>query len=130
MKLVEYKKLYNFSKKILTKCGLNKFTSESVSFSICQSSLRGVDSHGIKLLPHYVNSSITGRKNPKANFKFKKIFPSLITLDADHGYGITAGFKAIDYGVKVATKQGIAAISVYNSTHCAALAPGFFPRHR
>ncbi len=76
-KKINYNDIHYFVKKILLKVGLNKHSAESVTLGLCETSLRGVDSHGIRLLPHYVKSVIKGRKNPKPNFKLYKPYPSL-----------------------------------------------------
>ena len=47
-----YKDILKFHQDILSKIGLDDFSVESVSTGLCETSLRGVDSHGIKLLPH------------------------------------------------------------------------------
>tara|TARA_B100000579_G_C22845556_1_gene864113 strand:- start:2741 stop:3781 length:1041 start_codon:yes stop_codon:yes gene_type:complete len=122
MKHIRYKNLLTFSKKILINEGLNNFSSNSVSEALCLASLRGVDSHGINLLTHYVNSAKYGRKNKNPNFKFNLVFPSFGVLDADNGFGIAAGYKAINYGIKIAKKNGISAVAVKNSSHCGSLA--------
>ena len=119
---INYNKLLKFTYKIFKKVKLNEFSAKTVSLGICEASLRGVDSHGIKLFPHYVKSSITGRKNPKPKFKFYKKFESAYLLDADNGYGIAAGFKAIDKGIEVAKKKGICMVGVKNSSLPGALA--------
>ena len=66
-KAINYKDLKVFAKKILLKIGLDKFSANTVTHGLCEASLRGVASHGIRLLPHYVNSALNGRKNPKPN---------------------------------------------------------------
>ena len=121
-KKIQFKDLINFSYNVLKKVNLNEFSAKSVSDSLCITSLRGVDSHGIRLLEHYVNSSLLGRKNPQPKFKFYKNFSSIGVLDADNGFGHAAGKKAIEYGIKMANKNGIGLISVINSSHCGSLA--------
>ena len=69
MKKISYRNLYNFVENILSEVGLDKFSTESVTLGLCESSLRGVDSHGVRLLPHYVNSALHGRKNTSPNFE-------------------------------------------------------------
>ena len=69
-KAINYKNLKVFTKKILLKIGLNSFSANAVAHGLCEASLRGVASHGIRLLPHYVNSALKGRKNPKPHFIF------------------------------------------------------------
>ena len=45
---------HNFE--ILRKAGLNKHSNDSVTTGLYEASLRGVDSHGVRLLNHYVFS--------------------------------------------------------------------------
>ena len=116
-KHIYYDDLLKFCNQILKQIGLDKFSNECVSKGLCDSSLRGVDSHGIKLLPHYINSAQNGRKNKKPNFKLIKKFPALLCLDADNAFGHAAGIKAINYAIKAAKKYGVSAISVKNSSH-------------
>tara|TARA_Y100000590_G_scaffold343066_1_gene391862 strand:+ start:268 stop:1320 length:1053 start_codon:yes stop_codon:yes gene_type:complete len=122
MRRILYKDLLSFSKKLLLSVGLDKFSARSVSNGLCEASLRGVDSHGINLLPHYVNSAIKGRKNPKPHFVFNSVFQSFGVLDADHAFGHAAGEKSIDLAIPIAKKYGVSMIAVKNSTHPGALA--------
>lgn len=119
---INYKELLLFTKKILSKAGLDKFSAQSVSVGLCETSLRGVESHGIRLLDHYVNSAINGRKNPKPKFSFISKFPAITTLDADNAFGHAAGFKAIDHSMLKAKKYGVSIVAVKNSSHPGALA--------
>ncbi|MBI28628.1 MAG: putative oxidoreductase YjmC [Alphaproteobacteria bacterium MarineAlpha5_Bin11] len=122
MNLITYKNLLNFTKKILKETGLDSKSVNSVSLGLCEASLRGVDSHGIKLLPHYIKSAQLGRKNPTPSFIFTKTFPSVGVLDADNAFGHAAGIEAIDCCIKLAKKNGIGAVAVRNSSHPGALA--------
>ena len=54
MKKIKYNNLLNFTYRIFKKVKLNEFSAKAVSLGICEASLRGVESHGIKLFPHYV----------------------------------------------------------------------------
>ena len=61
-----------FIYKILIKEKVNEFSANAVADGLVHASLRGVDSHGIRLLPHYFDSAISGRKNPKPKFEISK----------------------------------------------------------
>jgi len=122
MNRIEYKNLVKFCNNLLAKAGLDQYSLDAVVTGLCETSLRGVDSHGIRLLPHYVNSAVTGRKNPKPNFKFEVTFPSIGHLDADDAFGHAAGMKAIDYAIDIAKTQGIGIVAVSNSSHPGAMA--------
>ena len=92
------------SKLLLIKNKANEFSAESVSKGLTETSLRGVDSHGIRLLPHYLNALINGRINGHPEFKEFKSYPSFFGLDADNGFGHAAGFKSIEIGIDLANK--------------------------
>ncbi|SVC71360.1 uncharacterized protein METZ01_LOCUS324214, partial [marine metagenome] len=114
--------MVHFHREILTKIGLDQETMEAVTLGLCETSLRGVDSHGIRLLPHYVRSALSGRKNPKPNYTFTRKFPTIGLLDADNTFGHAAGMKAIDYCIEVAEEFGIGVVGVCNSSHPGAMA--------
>jgi len=122
MKKIHFEKIYEFHKSVLEKAGLDKETCEAVSFGLCETSLRGVDSHGIRLLPHYTRSALLGRKNPRPNYSFTQVFPAFGHLDGDNTFGHAAGVKAIDLAIPLAQEYGISAISVSNSSHPGAMA--------
>ena len=122
MKKISFEKIYKFHKSVLSKAGLDKDTCEAVAFGLCETSLRGVDSHGIRLLPHYTQSALLGRKNPKPEYKFNQVFPAFGHLDADNTFGHAAGMRAIDLAIPLAQEFGIGAISVSNSSHPGAMA--------
>ena len=122
MNKISYDALLHFHREILTQAGLDQETMEAVTNGLCETSLRGVDSHGISLLPHYVNSALSGRKNPKPKYTFTHKFPTIGLLDADNTYGHAAGMKAIDHCIEMAEEFGMGAVGVCNSSHPGAMA--------
>ena len=106
----------------MSKAGLDEHTCESVSSGLCETSLRGLDSHGIRLLPHYTYSALKGRKNPRPEYKFSQIFPAFGHLDADNTFGHAVGMKEIDLAMPLTKEYGISAIEVSNSSHPGPLA--------
>lgn len=119
---IPYEKLESFVGRALALAGLDEFSRESVCTGLCEASLRGVDSHGVRLLSHYIESALSGRKNPTPAFKFEAKFPSLGHLKADNAFGHAAGMRAIDHAIKIAESQGIGVVGVSNSSHPGAMA--------
>tara|TARA_A100001015_G_scaffold310052_1_gene410643 strand:+ start:218 stop:1252 length:1035 start_codon:yes stop_codon:yes gene_type:complete len=119
---VFFDKLLNFTEKLFLSVNLDNETAKAVSFGLCETSLRGVDSHGIRLIPHYIESALKGRKNPRPKYKFEQKFPTFGCLDADNTFGHAAGMKSIDIAMPIADKFGLAAIAVKNSSHPGAMA--------
>ncbi len=93
-----------------------------VAESLVMTSLRGVDSHGINLFPHYVRAVRAGRINAYPNMIITQTGESTIKLDADHAFGHYAGSVAMAEAVKMALHTGIGAVSASNSTHFGAAA--------
>ena len=93
-----------------------------VSAGLIQTSLRGIDSHGINLLPHYCRAVDAGRIKKNPNISINQTAASVAILDADHTFGHNAGSIAIQYATKLAKTTGIGAVSVKNSTHFGAAA--------
>lgn len=118
----ESKKLSGIMWKVFQKIGVNQESTKHVVASLIQTSLRGVDSHGVNLFPHYCNVISTARVNRAPEFKVKTPASSAMIVDADHGFGHHAGYFAMINAVELARKNGIGAVSVKNSTHFGAAA--------
>ena len=119
---ISFEALLAFHRGVLDEVGLDEHSREAVAMGLCETSLRGVDSHGVRLLPHYVRSALAGRKNPRPNFQFTATLPTIGLLDADNAFGHAAGMKAIDHCVQMAREYGTGAVGVANSSHCGAMA--------
>ena len=96
MRTISYDKVEEFIFETLLKVGVDEFSSKSVANGLSETSLRWVDSHGVRLFPHYLDSTLNGRKNATPEMHFSNKYPSYLTLDADNGFGHAAGFKAIN----------------------------------
>ena len=90
--------------------------------SLVQTSLRGVDSHGIQLFPHYVRAVSAGRVIARPTPVLERTAVSTARLDAGHAFGHHAGALAIDAAVRIARETGVGAVSVHDSTHFGAAA--------
>jgi len=119
---IKEKDLQEFTQKVLEARGARSDIAFHVAEGLTQTSLRGVDSHGIRLLPHYLNALKGGRINPDPQYKFEQTAPAVGRLDGDHTYGHAAGSEGMKHAVELADEAGIGAVAVYNSTHFGAAA--------
>ncbi|MCK5218661.1 Ldh family oxidoreductase, partial [bacterium] len=71
--------------------GVEGQVAEYVAEGLTSTSLRGVDSHGIRLIHHYLAGVKSGRINPKPSYKIEKRLPTTAILDADNTFGHAAG---------------------------------------
>ncbi|ETR65341.1 MAG: hypothetical protein OMM_06077 [Candidatus Magnetoglobus multicellularis str. Araruama] len=109
-------------KNVLKNNAVNEDSIYHVTESLIQTSLRGVDSHGINLFPHYINAIKSGRINKEPNLTITETAPSTVIVNADNAFGHHAGAIAMNYAIKMAKKTGLVAVSVRNSTHFGAAA--------
>lgn len=122
MKYLDSKILKGLIKEILISKSVNVEATNYVADGLIQTSLRGIDSHGINLLPHYCRAIDAGRIKKEPNISINQTAPSVAIIDADHAFGHHAGSVAIQLATKMAKKAGIGAVSVKNSTHFGAAA--------
>ncbi len=104
------------------KAGVDKNVAEQCSEGLVQASLRGVDTHGIRLFPHYLAAIESGRINPMPEFRFDQTSSSTGKLNGDHAFGHSSGIVAMHHAITLAEESGSGFVSVRNSSHCGALA--------
>jgi ureidoglycolate dehydrogenase (NAD+) len=114
--------LRSFIKKVLLKIRVRGDVASYVTEGLVQTSLRGVDSHGVRLFPHYLEGVKKGRINPNPKYKFIKTAESTGVFDADHTFGHAAGIEAAKHAIRLAKRAGTGHVAVCNSTHFGAAA--------
>lgn len=119
---IRVENMRRFIKEVLLRANVREDVAEYVTAGLVQTSVRGVDSHGINLLSHYLKGVKAGRINHNPNYKFTRTSPSTGTLDADHTFGHAAGMEAAKKAIELAREAGTGHIAVYNSSHFGAAA--------
>lgn len=120
--LISANALLEFTRRVLIKNDVRADVAGYVANGLVQTSVRGVDSHGIRLLPHYIKGAQGGRINTHPKYAFKKTSLSTGLLDADHTFGHASGMEAAKRAIGLARKAGTGHVAVYNSTHFGAAA--------
>ena len=111
-----------FIRAALERLGADAFSAEHVARGLTETSSRGVDSHGVRLFPHYARALEAGRVNGRPNFRFESRFEGAAVLHADDAFGHAAGVKAMDWAVERARRLGTASVAVRRSSHFGAAA--------
>ncbi|HFQ79961.1 MAG TPA: Ldh family oxidoreductase [Desulfobacterales bacterium] len=96
--------------------------AEYVAEGLTSTSLRGVDSHGIRLIHHYLAGVKSGRINPRPVYRVEKKLPTTALLDADNTFGHAAGQEAVKIAMEMAAEYGSGQVAIKNSTHFGAAA--------
>lgn len=91
---------------------------EYIKNGLLTASLKGIDTHGLRLLPLYFREFLEGRANKTPNFEFSsKVFPNLLQMNADDASGIVAASVATDKVIALTKEFGIGIVSVKKSNH-------------
>lgn len=97
--------------------GLSPGHAAWVAQALVQTSLRGVDTHGISLFPIYVRELDGGRAAAAPAMTWHGEDRAICVLDAGGALGVIAGHVAADRAVALAEQHGIGAVAVRNSNH-------------
>lgn len=101
----------------LRAAGTSHESAQAVTDALTEASLRGVDSHGIRLLIHYTKVVTNGRVNPTPQLSFAQSSRSTGVVNGDNGFGHYASYFAVDRAIELARESGVSAVSVINSSH-------------
>lgn len=119
---VSANELQRFCLDTLVACKVRNDVASHVALGLVQASLRGVDSHGVRLLPHYLRAVKGGRLNPNPTYRFERTALATGLLDGDHTFGHAAGMEAAKKAVDLAIEAGAGHVVVCNSSHFGAAA--------
>ena len=114
---ISHDALEAFSKAALAASGADAESANAATRAMLHGSLHGVDSHGIRLLPHYRRALLGGRVKGCPVPDFRRTRSGSGLLDLDHGLGARGGYLAADHAVELAREAGIGAVGIRNSSH-------------
>ena len=109
--------LDRFCRQILCAIDADDASTDAATRAMMHGSIHGVDSHGIRLLAHYVKAFEGGRLNKNPILKIRQVRSGTLVLEADNAQGAVATFAAVDHASKTAKETGIAAVSIQNTSH-------------
>ncbi|WP_427184619.1 Ldh family oxidoreductase [Bordetella bronchialis] len=92
-----------------------------VARSLVQTSLWGIDSHGIARLPHYLNRLAHGSILARPVVTVSRSGVATAQVDGGQGLGIVVAHRANRAAMDIAAECGVGAVGVHNSSHCGAI---------
>ena len=90
--------------------------------SLVAANLRGVDSHGVHLLPHYVAQLKAGNIDLETDGRVVSESGACLLYDGEHGLGHSISKTCCSHAVRLARLHGIGMVVVRNSNHFGAAA--------
>ena len=88
-----------------------------VAENLVTANLVGHDSHGIGMMPRYVEALQEGGLHPNRKVEVKLDGGGLLALDGGAGYGQSIGLQATNMAIERAKKHGVAIVALANSHH-------------
>ena len=97
--------------------GMSEAHADTTAAMMVETDLRGVDSHGIGMLPTYDREFHAGRLNMRPVFKKVRETAAMALIDADASLGHPAAAYGMNLAVDKALAVGVGVVDVFNSHH-------------
>jgi len=97
--------------------GMSEAHADTTADMMVETDLRGVDSHGIGMLPTYDQEFRNGRLNMRPTFKKVRETPAMALIDADASLGHPAAAYGMNLAVDKCLAVGVGVVAVFNSHH-------------
>jgi len=105
----------------LARVGVGTADAQTVARALVQTSLWGIDSHGIARLGHYLARIEAGSIAPVPELRLMASGPCTAQMDGGHGLGIVVCTAAMAHAIELAQSQGVGIVGIGESTHCGAI---------
>lgn len=103
--------------RILEMAGMTEADALKVAKVLVSANARGVESHGVILIPSYVKWLMNGRLKSKPEMKFIKNKGSIMVMDADSGEGHLTMTNCMETAIVRAKEVGVCVLAVRNAMH-------------
>lgn len=113
--------LRDWARRCLTAMDVPDDDAACLADSLVQTSLWGVDSHGIARLPHYLNRLGHGSILARPQVRVVRSGPATAQVHGGQGLGIVVAHRANRLAMDIARETGVAAVGVSDSSHCGAV---------
>jgi hydroxycarboxylate dehydrogenase B len=102
---------------ILKAAGSSAEEARQVADNLVMANLSGHDSHGVGMIPRYVESLLEGGLQLNASVKVNLDAGSMLALDGQHGYGQVVGVQAMEMAIARAQQMGNCIMTLANAHH-------------
>ena len=103
--------------RILEKAGSQQAEAAQVADNLVMANLSGHDSHGVGMVPRYVDAVLEGGLSPNTGVKVVLDTGAMLGLDGQQGYGQITGVQAMTLGIERARQHGSCIVALRRSHH-------------
>jgi len=109
--------LRRLTERVLEAAGVASDKAALVADSLILANLRGVDSHGVQNLPHYVEQLEAGDVDPHAEGHVASESGACLLYDSEHGLGAVTALTCCGHAVRLARRLGVSLVVAREATH-------------
>jgi ureidoglycolate dehydrogenase (NAD+) len=109
--------LQTFAGKALSTAGIPEDDAAVAARVIVAANRKGIDSHGVVRLAHYVRRIKNGTIKTEPSITVDRRAPAVAIVDGDDGLGQVVMSRATDEAISMAKEVGLATVVVKNSSH-------------
>lgn len=106
---------------VLSAAGVSPGGADLVARMLVQTSLWGIDSHGVARVPHYLNRLSQRSIEGHPRLLFQQTGAATGDVDGGHGLGFVVCAFAMEKAIELARVSGTGVVGVRNSSHCGAV---------
>jgi len=103
--------------RIIEGAGSAPAEAKQVAANLVLANLSGHDSHGVGMVPRYVDAVAEGGLQPNTSVRVQLDSGSLLTLDGQRGYGQIVGVQAMELGLARAREHGSCIMTLGHAHH-------------
>ena len=120
--IVPFAELTSFATGLLDAVGVAPAKSRLVAESLVAANLRGVDSHGLQLLPYYLEQIEWGDMEAEADGRVISESGSCLQYDGQNGIGQVISDICCGHAIRIAAASGVGMVVARESNHFGAAA--------
>jgi uncharacterized oxidoreductase len=109
--------LTNIVRSIVKSGGSTDREADLVATNLVEANLKGHDSHGVGMVPRYIDAMKEGGLNVNQHVSVVMDGGAMLTLNGNAGYGQVMGFEAMELGAERAKRNGVCVVGLSNAHH-------------
>lgn len=115
--LIDSRMLHAFVMAIWRAAGCEPREATLIADHLVEANLAGHDSHGVGMIPRYVQASRQGELKLNAHAQLVRDAGAVLTIEGARGFGQVMAFEAMEHGIERAKSQGVCAVGLRNAHH-------------
>jgi ureidoglycolate dehydrogenase (NAD+) len=118
---IDHNIIRDWGVRMFVKSGVPATDAATIVNALVNTSLWGIDSHGIARITHYLTRFGNGTINKTPELQLNQTAAATAQLDGDDGHGMVIMTAATAHAIDLARTAGTGVVGVSNSSHCGAI---------